>query len=213
MNAIAHEHPFRHWLATGLAPARWLDQVRREVPPPSWPGWVLYQNELEQKRTTRDVAQLGPTTRKLFSYLSGSVSFRNDLRYMSGIPDLQADPALYGGGLHVVDPGGWLQCHLDHQIGADPTMERRLNLVLFLSAEWLPAWGGALELCDPMGRPVKRVFPSPGAAVLWESSDLAYHAVQQVTEDAPSRITAACYYLSPARPTATRRRALFVPRR
>src|SRR5262249_31939290 len=40
-------------------------------------------------------------------------SFLNDLSYITGIPNLLADPQLTGGGMHMTGPGGRLDVHVD----------------------------------------------------------------------------------------------------
>ncbi len=126
---------------------------------------------------------------------------------------LEDDPTMHGGGVHVTDPGGWLNCHVDY--AAHPYLsgkERRLNLIAFLNPEWHREWGGALQLCDPMGNAVKEIYPEPGLLVAFETGDESYHGVSKVTGPVP-RITAAVYFLSDLRPGVTRKRALFMPNR
>lgn len=42
---------------------------------------------------------------------------------------------------------------------------------------------------------------------------MSYHGTEPTSADAPDRVSLAAYYLSPARPGATRVRALFLPKR
>lgn len=205
--------PFRHWLLRGVIPPEVLAAARAAVPEADWPGWVRYANDVEQKRTTRNgLADLPPTAGDLFRGLCGW-GFVSFLRHLTGVPELLSDPSLWGAGLHVSDPGDYLSPHLDFD--AHPRMpgcRRRLNLVAFLNERWEVAWGGAFQLCSAAGEPVKEIHPEPGLVVVWEASDVSYHAATEVTGP-ESRLTAACYYMAPAPKPATRTRALFVPRR
>jgi hypothetical protein len=179
---------------------------------------VRYDNDCEwRKRTCNDIRALedvGCRTWPIFSNLglSGVVAL---IAHRIGIESLTMDSTFHGGGLHVTDPGGWLSPHLDYSRHPKlPDMERRLNLVLFLNPEWREEWGGAFELYDDAGAEVvARVYPKFNSAVLWEPTDVAFHGTQKVTDDAPPRVSLAVYYLAPARPNCTRKRALFVPRR
>lgn len=209
MKVEAFAEPFRHWLIDGavadLPPADAL-------PAPDWPGWVRYENAFEKKRTTRDVHLLPDPWARLFLRLA-SQQLIAELRKLADLPPLVPDGSLHGGGVHVVDAGGELGAHIDYALHPVCGLERRLNLILFLS-DWQEEWGGAFQLYEDDARTLaKQVFPARGRLVLWEPSDVAYHGTQPVAEGAPPRVTAAVYYLAPARPTATRKVALFAPRR
>lgn len=206
--------PFRWWrLETGID----ADQVRgavANIPPADWPGWVRYSNEIEQKkRTTRDLGSQHYAINSLSSQINSSIMAWN-LGRIAGIESCMPDIDLHGAGLHITDPGGWLQVHVDYEL--HPRVkgwERRLNLILWLNSEWKPQWGGALLLCNENGVTVREFYPKAGEAVLFEAGPASYHGAMQTTLDAPPRVTLAAYYLAPARTTATRRRALFMPNR
>lgn len=201
--------PFRWWAIRNLIEPMPLD----ELPGQDWPGWeARYDNDTERrKRTSRDLIGMPGAARKAIAFLRDSFA----LRFWSeslGYP-VEDDPTLHGGGLHVTDPGGWLSTHLDYACHPKlPGKERRINLIAFLNPEWRPEWGGFLQLCDPMGRPVKEFAPEPGLIVAFETGDQSYHGVSQVCGTIP-RVTAAVYFLSDLRPGVTRQRALFIPNR
>ncbi len=174
----------------------------------------MYENDCERgKRTTRDPFRMPDPIATCLSWMR-SVEMIRVWEKLTGIGGLIDDPTLHGGGLHVLAPGGWLNTHLDY--ARHPVVEgyeRRVNLILFLNHEWREEWGGAFEVCHPDGGVAERIYPAPGRLVVFETSDLSYHGTQRTTSDAPDRITLAVYYLTPARPSATRLRALFMPRR
>lgn len=202
----------------GVVPFRWWiqrDAVKpidmADVPHHDWVHWeARYDNELERrKRTTRLLDKLPESIQNIFGRMRSAYwqgEWSGELGY-----ELEDDSTLHGGGLHVTDPGGSLQVHLDY--AAHPYVtgkERRLNLIAFLNPDWRMEWGGALLLCDPMGVPVKSIYPEPGMVVGFETGDDSYHGVSRVTGWVP-RVTAAVYYLSNLRPGVTRRRALYIP--
>lgn len=124
------------------------------------------------------------------------------------------DWSMHGGGAHCSYGGSWLQVHLDYSKHPKNNGQRRaLNLIAFLNPEWKPEWGGALLLCDPSGKAVKRIYPEPGMLAAFETSSESYHGVEETRLDAPPRITAAVYYLASDDGRDTRCRALFVPNR
>jgi hypothetical protein len=194
--------PFRHWLVRGAVPPE-VAAVRGGLPAA---GWIRYDNELERgKWAIEDRRWLGAGWRDLLSHLESL-----DLSF-TGIPGIRPDPDRRGAGLHLMLPGGWLQTHLDYALHPCG-LERRANLIYFPD-RIDPGFGGGLQLCDPLGVPVKTLYPDDGEAVVWECGDETYHAVEPLAADGPPRVTAAAYYLAAPRPNCTRRRALFLPRR
>lgn len=177
--------------------------------------WVQYNNDCERRKwTTNWTKSIGPETTTLFQDLT-SKEFIAELSALTGVDGLQADPSLHGAGVHLIEPGGWLSPHLDYALHpVYPELERRVNLILFLNSTQ-PTDGGAFELYDDMGANVmNRVEPEANRAVVWCPGDVEFHGTERVSESAKTaRYAAAVYYLAPARPTATRKRALFVPRR
>jgi Rps23 Pro-64 3,4-dihydroxylase Tpa1-like proline 4-hydroxylase len=206
--------PFRHWLLNGAVSTGLLEQLAAGVPAADWPHWVCYSSAWEKKRTTRALDMLPVCFQLVFVWLMSNPWLAR-LEQLTGVQDLLADPDLHGAGLHVMDRGDYLTTHLDYNLHPQLLLERRLNLVLFLNQVWSEEWGGAFDLYDDMGEgPVKRIYPSFGQMVLWESSELAYHGTQLVSLEAKHpRLTLACYYLSPPRPGVVRKRALFIPQR
>lgn len=201
--------PFRWWIERNVVNP--IDMS--DLPPFDWPGWeARYDNELERrKNTTRKIDKLSMAIQEIFTRMR-SEYWQNDWSTEMGYR-LEDDPTLHGGGLHVTYPGGRLQTHLDYAAHPYlPGKERRLNLIAFLNPEWREEWGGALQLCDPMGVPVKEIYPEPGMVMGFETGDDSYHGVAKVTGWTP-RVTAAVYYLSDLRPGVTRRRALYIPSR
>lgn len=210
----AHGVPFRHWVADLAPRLRGIAAVGSEVARhrdrhPS--SWVRYDNDCERlKWACGDVAGIGPRTADVFRQLAAP-AFVAELATLTGIPDLLADPTLHGAGVHVVEPDGYLGPHLDYAVHPKlPGMERRVNLILFIGGG---GRGGDFELYDDEGREViSRVPPLAGSAVVWCPGDVEFHGTGRVAGAFP-RTAAAIYYLAPARPFATRKRALFVPHR
>lgn len=201
--------PFRWWIQRN----RFVSMIAEEIPPRDWHGWeAQYDNDSENnKRTTRDMPSSPLEVDVAVHELRSNDSVRNWSKKLGYF--VSDDPTMHGGGFHVTYPNGWLSTHLDYSAHPHlPNKERRLNLIAFLNPEWKSEWGGALQLCDPMGKPIKEIYPEPGMLVAFETDDLSYHGVSRVTGPVP-RATVAVYYLSELRPGVTRKRALFIPNR
>lgn len=176
------------------------------------PLWeAIYNNDTERlKRTTRRIAEIDGME-PVFDELNSTQAIEvwsERLGYK-----VETDPTMHGGGVHVTGPGGWLSVHLDYDLHPlIPGRRRAINLIQFLNPEWREEWGGALILCDPMGKVVTRILPKPGRLAAFEVNDLSYHGVEPVRGPV-ERVTAAVYFLAPAGPGNTRRRAMFFPNR
>ncbi len=203
--------PFRHWVIDDVAEVAPVSQFK--IPHKEWKGWIHYNNDCEnKKRTTNQITEIQKDLREIFSFLI-SAEWIAQLRNLTGLGELQGDPGRWGAGLHVSDPGGWLNCHLDYALHPSG-LERRINAIAFLNDHWEESWGGRFQLWDDSAREVmKSIAPKPRRMVVWESSDLAYHGTERTSLSSSVRITAAAWYLAPARPGCTRKRALFVPNR
>lgn len=199
----AHSWPFRYWTFASFDP---LDIIGG-LPGDNAPDWVRYSSPWESHKRTCNRLDRLPWS--VVQHVI-SVPFVERLRELTGIDDLIPDPFFHGAGLHVIDEGGQLGCHVDYaQHPKADYLERRLSLVMFASC-----WGGG-DLClwnDTATQIEARIEPTPGTAVAFENSDIAYHSVDTVVGKTP-RVTVAMYYVAPRRPWARRKRALWVPQR
>jgi len=137
-----------------------------------------------------------PPIARLNSALA-SPAFLADLEAVTGIPQLVADPQLAGGGMHLTGPHGRLDVHVDFNYSAERGLHRRLNILVYLNADWDPSWGGEVELWD---RRVKRchvvVPPVLNRCVLFETSEISFHGVRPLRcpPDRARQSFAAYYY-------------------
>lgn len=122
-----------------------------------------------------------PEPVKLLEEATSSPAFIRDLEYITGIPKLLADRELVGGGMHLTAGGGRLDVHVDFNFEERRRFHRRLNLLVYLNADWDPTWGGELELWDPDVTKCQHRFDLRlGRCVLFETSEISYHGVQPV---------------------------------
>lgn len=212
MEATEFGEPFRYWIIRDLVDAETLAEARASIPSAADPNWIRYDNELERRKWAMEKCDSMPSAwKRLLSLLSSPPMIAN-FKNLTGIRELVDVRCDRGAGLHVMFGGGHLSPHLDYALHPSG-MERRLNLILFWGIDWPYFAGGGLMFCTPNGDPAKVIEPKAGEAVLWESSDLAYHGVQPLHAASPPRVTAAAYYLALPRTGVTRRRAMFLPMR
>lgn len=109
---------------------------------------VKYWNPLEMKHITSGPANIGPRTQALINYLN-SQEWLDKLQVITGIKEpLIADTKLMGGGLHSSPQGGLLKLHIDFNKHYETGYDRRVNLLLYLNHDWLPEYGGNIELWE-----------------------------------------------------------------
>ena len=145
------------------------------------------------------------------------------MRLVTGLSpeeQLQADPYCHGGGLHSHVSGGKLDLHHDYSLHPRSGLERRFNLIVYLSRGWRADYGGALELWAPSEQDALRpgslgaaVTPLFNRAILFDTAAPAFHGFPQPTTspEGVERRSIALYYLTPPRPLAPlRSKALYV---
>jgi Rps23 Pro-64 3,4-dihydroxylase Tpa1-like proline 4-hydroxylase len=130
-----------------------------------------------------------------------SPAFIEDISWIFGIDDLLADPELDGGGLHQTGPRGRLDVHIDFNYMEARRLHRRLNILIYFNDGWAPEWGGQLELWNrDVSQCVHSLDPIFNRCVIFETSEISYHGVTEVTcpQDAVRRSFAGYYYTEAA---------------
>lgn len=172
-----------------------------------------YENPLELKYVVEPLGQ-----RPFLKQLVGKLCATDWLKFLTdltGIGPLVPDELLYGGGLSIVPPGGYLGLHRDLELHPANRLERRINVALFLNSEWHDEWGGHLEFWSQAnGRPkelVRRIRPRFGRIVLFDPQGL--HGFQPTTcPPGVYRLSLQLFYYTQPRPAAQRTRAWFTLR-
>lgn len=187
------------------------NDVAAEFPKQDDKCWFRYDNPLEVKQTCNDWHFFGPNLYKTFNHLL-SQSFADFLSQFTGC-ELIPDIGLHGGGLHQHGRGGKLNVHLDYNLHPKLHLQRRLNLILYLTPDWKQEWGGGLGLYKDSRTLIKTVEPKFNRAVIFDTRG-AWHGLPEPIK-CPAGVTRnsiAVYYLcDPDTVTDSRKRALFAP--
>ncbi len=139
---------------------------------------------------------VGPETSRLVNFLN-SGAFVSYLEKLTGISGLLTDPSYFGGGLHKIQAGGFLEVHADFNHLKRYNLERRLNLLLYLNKDWLPSYNGELELWDrPCMERVASVAPLFNRCVVFSTTkeSLHGHPTPLATPADVDRMSIALYY-------------------
>lgn len=194
--------PFPHAVLDGLFPSAVLDEVLAEFPGPGSLDWHRFNNERERKLGMKTGDGLPSRTLNLLYYLNSAPMVRF-LETLTGIQGLVPDPYYEGGGLHQILPGGYLKIHADFNWHHRLRLHRRINMLIYLNKDWKEEYGGHLELWDArMEACRKRILPVFGRAVVFNTTDFAYHGHPDplACPEGMSRKSLALYYYSSTRP-------------
>jgi len=193
--------------------------LEAEFPAFDAPVWHEYANALEVKKTCNSWLHFPALTYRTFSYLN-SEDVAALLSQALRLPRLHTDLGLNGGGWHAHGPGGRLNPHLDYSIHPKLGLQRKLNLIIYLTEGWQPEWGGGLGLwahdpaTDGPGDLVGELTPRFNRAVLFDTTQNSWHGVAgdiRCPAGVLRKSLAVYYLIEPPADASDRGKALFAP--
>ena len=177
--AFSSAEPFPHVVIDGFLDASAGRAIAAEYPTfenAKALGFSFNAVNERKKIQITDKTRFPPAVRQLNDFLA-SDAFLADLSALTGIPNLIADEALSGGGMHMTGPHGRLDVHVDFNRG-EHDLYRRLNLLLYLNPEWDEGWGGQIELWDRAVKDCRVSLPPVlGRCLIFETSQASFHGV------------------------------------
>jgi Rps23 Pro-64 3,4-dihydroxylase Tpa1-like proline 4-hydroxylase len=216
---VALNYPFYHYVIDNFLDDKKAKIISKEFPNYNSDIWYCYDNPLENKKTCNSWYQFEAETYKTLSYLNSS-KFIQKLEKVTGISKLYPDIGLHGGGLHIHGRGGKLNVHLDYSIHPKLKLQRKLNLIIYLTEDWNCEWGGSLEFWshnEEKNRPYKKVVSVDNVfnrAVLFDTTQNSWHGFPKpltCPENTYRRSLAVYYLTDPPEDVDTRSRALYAP--
>jgi len=211
--------PFNHLVIDNFFDDATAQMLASEFPTLDSSVWYRYDNAIENKRASNNWDRFPKTTYKTFAYLN-SPGFIQFLEECTGNKKLYPDIGLHGGGWHAHGRGGKLNVHLDYSIHPKLGLERKLNLIVYLTPGWKVEWGGGLQLWDhdeEANAPkscVKTIDNVFNRAVLFDTTQNSWHGLPDPIScpEGTVRQSLAIYYLTnPDMTAADRPKALFAP--
>jgi len=188
--------PFPHFVIDDWAPPELVRAAEVEWPDKHWPFWHRYQNG---KLASKDPLRYPPACTELVRRM-----LCLPIAEMLGVENAFGDWNCHAAGLHAMPPGSSLGVHLDSDHHPNTGWQRAANAILYINSRWdspqaevdLPTinssshghkppvadWGGQFELWNADGQQCeKQIAPRFNQLVLFQPSDIAYHAVSKVT--------------------------------
>lgn len=215
-----NSEPFNHIIIDNFFTKETAAHLVAEFPLYKNDAWhTTYNNPIERrKRTCNHWDRFPKVTYQVMTYLN-SYEFLYKMKDLTNIK-VMADVGLHGGGWHIHSRGGKLNIHKDYSLHPKLALERRLNLIVYLTPDWDKKWGGGLELWsnDPeTNTPLKckKVVDNKfNRAIIFDTTQNSWHGLPQPI-NCPRNVyrqSLATYYLSkPREGVDTRGRALFSP--
>lgn len=209
--------PFPHLVIDHFLDVDMATTLYQEIPTKESEVWFKYNNQIENKYVCNHWDRFPKHTYQFFTHVT-STEFTQQLSELTGIFPLVADVGLHGGGWHVHTRGGLLNVHKDYSIHPKLKLERALNLIVYLTPDWHPSWGGGLGLWTEKNEQPHELIHNVDClfnrALLFDTRKDSWHGLPTPIDCPPDarRTSLAVYYMTiPSEHVDPRERALFAP--
>ena len=174
-----------------------------------------FERAQENLKTQYNPDRLPSFSRELFHALN-SRPFLLFLEEMTGIKGLIPDPYFIGAGIHRVGNGGHLDIHADFNLHKQMTVERRLNVLIYLNDDWREEWGGSFEIWEnDMSAKVKSFVPLFNRMCCFSTGSNTFHGNPEKVNHPngePRQSIALYYYTATWDPSRKSHSTIFKPR-
>lgn len=210
--------PFPHVIIDSFLDDKTALAIAREFPDYDDKEWLVYDTPAQ---VTKDICGWGwrnfkPETYKIFNRLCAddwcaALSKLFDKR-------IYPDCGLYAAGLHIHGNGGILRPHLDASIHPKLALQRKLNLIYYVTPDYQEDWGGHLGLygkgtTKEPGPLVKEIAPRFNRALIFDTSQQSWHGITRKLNypEGKYRQSITVYYFCYPEPGLERRASAFFP--
>ena len=205
--SYAQSDPFPHIVMDGLFDDDALEPVLEDFPKPDQTRWMRFDSPTEKKLGYyHEHSMISDRVRHFLDALNG-FEVLLFLETLTGIEGLIPDPYFGGGGLHQIEPGGFLKVHADFNVHPKLRLDRRINMLVYMNPGWRDEWGGHLELWSPdMTQCRRRIAPVFNRTVVFSTTDTSYHGHPHPLLSPPgvTRKSVSLYYYTAGRPEPER---------
>jgi Rps23 Pro-64 3,4-dihydroxylase Tpa1-like proline 4-hydroxylase len=190
----------RHFVIDELLPADVSERIF-EAFPRDGGGFFSRESFREKKRTSARLESYDPILSDI-TYAFQDPRIVKLVSDLVGFGDIEPDPKLYAGGLSMMFKGDFLNPHIDNSHDAVRSRYRRLNLLYYVSPNWVFGNGGNFELWDKAKLVPKTLIAKANRLVVMETNKTSWHSVSPVIADT-ARCCVSNYYFSEISPDET----------
>lgn len=206
--------PYPHCVIDNFLLPEFAELVAKEFPEYNSDAYNgNYDNAIELKKTCNVWDRFPANTYRLISFLNST--YFVDLISKLTEDVLFSDPGLHGGGWHIHPNKGKLNPHLDYNIHPKLGLQRKYNLLLYLTPGWKESWGGDFGLWNSdNNKPTslnKTIAPLFNRAIFFDTTMNSWHGLATEVQSKFTRNSIAVYYLTAPGNNDSRMRALFAP--
>ena len=195
-------NPFPHIIIDNFFEEKFADKLSRSFPDYESTFLDNYSNAIEEKKLVNHWNKFTPTCYEALHLLCSDSFVKKINKFVPESKNLRADYGLHGGGIHMHKKGGKLNIHLDYSIHPKLNLQRKLNILIYLTKNWQEKWGGVLglysnESSEKPGNLIKQIIPIFNRAIIFDVTANSWHGLPHEIK-CPNGITRnslAVYYL------------------
>ena len=211
--------PFDHCIVDNFFDLKTARLLEKDFPHYEDSIWFEYNNPLEHKKALNDWNKFPALTYQIFMMMNSSQMVKLLEKYV-GV-NLFPDNGLHGGGWHIHGQGGNLNPHFDYSIHPKCGLQRKLNIIIYLSEQLNPdqhqghlgLWSHDVKTNQPREL-IKEVSPIFNRAIIFDTTQDSWHGMSQklMVPDGIYRKSLAIYYLTEPNHAKLNQRAVYAPR-
>jgi hypothetical protein len=215
---ISHNYvnakPYEHVVIPNFFTEEYAEMIGQNLPDPD-DTWYKYDNPFEGKYLFNKFSEDDPVKKTID--LLYSDEFIDYMSKISKITNLESDPHLNAGGLHAYPRNGISGIHLDYNVHPITKKERRTSILVYMSKNWKPEWGGRLKIWDENLTECKTIEHDLwNTAVIFKTNGLTYHGFPEPIKcpEGVYRKAIGIYYMSDPTPESLaniRHSAIYFP--
>ncbi len=198
-NLFHQAQPFRHLVIDNFLDPEVAMQAFHEFP--TMDEMDTLNDFKQRKAQDPDISKFSPIFKEIIFEHLHSQRLLKTLVEITGMPDLQADEKLYASGLAQGANGSFLNVHIDNSSHPINPWYRRLNLLIYLNANWSEDKGGHLEFWSQDMSESVAILPAFNRMVIFATDKHSWHGYRRVnTPDDDTRKSINIYYFNEKSP-------------
>jgi hypothetical protein len=168
-------------------PAEIFEATANDINNISKEQYTIFSNNVSLRQECRNFIN-APLIQSLVHSFNSS-EFISWIEAFTGIEKLIPDPHLRGGGIARIASGSRLGLHTDFNWNDQLKLNRKVNLILYLTPGWQSEWDGDLELWDRDNtKCVNTIEPLANRLAIWNYESWLVHGNSK-TLSTPNGIT------------------------